>query len=360
MVVKKYNLAYVEFYITNVCNFDCDECNRFNNYHFSGQEYWKDVKDIYTEWSKIMSFGHIAILGGEPLLNPSINEWIDGIASLWPTTKIEIVTNGTRFLNVPNLYDVVRKYKGRVYFDVHLHNATRKNRIINDIKKLFGNECNVVNGSNDPHNNQGWNNVYNTIRDPNWPECKTPNEFKDLPTHIQEECTNVFQFNDVIFKENNTKSKKTDKITIIDKHGVSAIISISDVFSVSALKHNSGVFSLHNSDPNKAMSVCYSKTCHHFMKGKLYKCAVVGLLPEFHKQFYFDISTKDKELMHSYSPMEYNSSDSFAKKFIHNLSSNSVIPQCKFCPDNAENLTKLVSKTNNKIKVKKIPLHNQQ
>jgi len=83
-------LDRAEFYITNVCNYNCTHCNRFNNYHFKGHQYWKDVKDVYTEWSERLDLGAITILGGEPTLNPSINEWIDGIAELWQNQRLKL------------------------------------------------------------------------------------------------------------------------------------------------------------------------------------------------------------------------------------------------------------------------------
>ena len=41
-----HRLNYAEFYITNVCNLNCTECNRFNNYHFSGHQRWDDYSDV--------------------------------------------------------------------------------------------------------------------------------------------------------------------------------------------------------------------------------------------------------------------------------------------------------------------------
>lgn len=42
---------------------------------------------------------------------------------------------------------------------------------------------------------QGFNKSYNLIKDKNWPECQTWQEFKSLPTNIQEECLNVHHLN---------------------------------------------------------------------------------------------------------------------------------------------------------------------
>ena len=39
-----------------------------------------------------------------------------------------------------------------------------------------------------------WQNFYNNIKDPNWPECNNEGQFSSLPTHIQEECITVFGY----------------------------------------------------------------------------------------------------------------------------------------------------------------------
>jgi organic radical activating enzyme len=75
-------VSNIEFYITNVCNLNCVNCNRFNNHDFSGYQKWSDYKEIYAQWSRHIRLQRVTILGGEPLLNPTILDWIDGINEL--------------------------------------------------------------------------------------------------------------------------------------------------------------------------------------------------------------------------------------------------------------------------------------
>ena len=107
-------LNYSEFYITNVCNLNCQNCNRYNNFAFSGHQTWSDHADQYRAWAEILDIKEIGILGGEPLLNPDFPNWLHGIAELWPNAKIHIDTNGTQLHKWPDLYDWVKKYQGRV------------------------------------------------------------------------------------------------------------------------------------------------------------------------------------------------------------------------------------------------------
>ena len=53
---KKFQLDYVEFYITNVCNLTCQGCNRFNSFKFKGWQKWEDYADTYKQWSEQIEF----------------------------------------------------------------------------------------------------------------------------------------------------------------------------------------------------------------------------------------------------------------------------------------------------------------
>ena len=92
-------IDYAEFYITNVCNLNCDNCNRFNNFHFKGHFKWKDNEKAYKAWAKKVDINRINIIGGEPMLNPDLLNWVKGLNKLWPRSPINIITNGTRLLH---------------------------------------------------------------------------------------------------------------------------------------------------------------------------------------------------------------------------------------------------------------------
>ena len=79
--MPKINLRYAEFYVTNVCNLACDNCNRFNNMDFKGK-YDFDVEQ-YREWAEKLDIHRIAILGGEPTYHPNLGSWIEGISKLY-------------------------------------------------------------------------------------------------------------------------------------------------------------------------------------------------------------------------------------------------------------------------------------
>ena len=85
----------VEVHVTEHCNLNCKGCNHFSS--IAGEEYLdpgqfeKDFRRL-AELSK--TYFTIKILGGEPLLHPRITEFFDIARKYFPTTPIQVTTNG--------------------------------------------------------------------------------------------------------------------------------------------------------------------------------------------------------------------------------------------------------------------------
>lgn len=266
----KTRLKYTEIYITNVCNYSCTHCQSLNNYAFKGHQMWVDYLDEYIALSNQIDIDTIQIIGGEPTLNPDFENWVNGIAGLWPNSKLQIATNGTRLDKLTNeIYQVLLKNKGTLWLtchDIKLYDGFL------DFAKTFLN--NVVSDNYDPAVN--------------------------LKTR-----------------------------TLIDDNGVEVILDWTQSFVPSAidvLTDNSLTMS-YNSDPVQAHEICGFKTCHQINKGKLYKCPLVSVLPDFLNQFDVAMSAGDKALAYAYEPLTASAN---ASKFINAI--NDPIPQCKFCP----------------------------
>jgi hypothetical protein len=308
----------VEFYITNVCNFNCDNCNRLNNYYFSGHQLWKDYSDVYAKWADELDIGQITILGGEPLLNPSFLDWVNGIRLLWPAAKIEVITNGTRLGYWKNLYSTL--HTNKVDLVVTVHNQNRYSTLISEVETLL--QLPVVQKFD--NNFSDWATAYNQVRDASWPNCSSVDDYKNLPKHIQDECQTVHGIDPDSFLKN------TNTLRLTDINQVKVSVVRAEGFVTAPLRYNADrqQFEIYNSDPKQAHDVCISKHCHHFIRGKLYKCHHVALLPEFMKQFDVNISSEDQLLLNSYQPLEVSSNRK--KEFIDQIKNQ--IPQCKLCP----------------------------
>jgi len=277
----------VEFYITNVCNLTCENCNRYNNYKFAGWQRWNDYADVYKQWSEYVNLKNIVIMGGEPLLNPTIIEWITGLTDVFKC-GIQVLTNGTRLNNVPGLYDALAQTRSRGgpitgHIQISLHNTDHFAQLqqnikyfLSTIREEYGTAIDVI-----PKNNP-WGGMYYSVRD----------------------------VNDVLVN-----------------------VHLANEFYTAAIQPTpNGRFTLHNSDPIVAHAKCgfAQYKCYHFIRGKLYKCGPVALMPEFDEQFNLDISDEDRQLLNSYKPLKVKQWPDRALKWLAQL--DDPIAQCKFCP----------------------------
>ena len=167
---KKFYLDLGQFYITNVCNFDCPGCVSFNNYAFTGYQKWEDYADVYQQWSNVVDLRKWVILGGEPFTNPTYLDWLRGISNLWPNSLGKLMTNG-HYLKEDNreLYDIIDSTNGRVKLDIGLHNFNRRDAMMSIVHKWLRGTISIrrtpENLRHLPNFDKNWQNSYNAIKD---------------------------------------------------------------------------------------------------------------------------------------------------------------------------------------------------
>lgn len=269
----------LEFYITNVCNLTCSGCNRYNNYKFSGWQDYDDYAEVIKEWAKKIKVIKPVILGGEPLLNPTINKWIEGIREAWPDSYApEIISNGARIDQVKGLYDTLVKTHSWIGISVHSE-ETREH-------------------------------IYNRIRN----FLKAPIQ---EGTNLKDGMDSAYQF--------------------IDANYVQVRIwNTTDFIQNNVIEYADGRKTFYNSDPVLAHDACpfVLHKNYHMIKGKFYKCGPVALMPEFDEQYPMDISDDDRALLKAGYGLSINEFDEKGAEFFRNL--DNPIPQCKFCPESFE------------------------
>jgi organic radical activating enzyme len=272
---KRITIDKLEFYITNVCNLTCSGCNRYNNYKFAGWQNYDDYVDIIQRWSEKIDVIKPIILGGEPLLNPSINKWIKGITQNWQHYRPEIISNGTRLDLVPDLYETCLETKS--WIGISLHAAQHKDTVFEKIRNFLKLPITETNDKNNPVNSD--------------------HQFVD--------CNNV-------------------KVHVWwTEHFINSNI----------IERPDGTRTLYISDPVKAHAVCpfVVHKNYHFIRGKIYKCGPVALMPEFDSQYPLDISEEDRVLLHAGKGLSIEEFDEHGEEFFANI--DNPIPQCKFCPE---------------------------
>lgn len=276
MIQDRIHLERIEFYITNVCNLTCNNCNRFNNYNFKGWQRWADYEAEYAKWSEKFSFTQLVLLGGEPLLNPDITSWVTGLNRLWPAAGVQILSNGYRLNYVDGLYNLL--LNGNCWIFLTLHNPNEEEFVVGEINKFLKGKIKITEIPNgDPYVRNG--------------------------------------------------------ATYTDEKGVSILTQWADRFDISSIIPGpNNRLTLHQSDPLQAHQKCsfVRNKNYHFIRGKLYKCGPVALMPEFDQQNNLDISKEDRAILNSYRPLSADELDTRAEEFLKNI--DNPIAQCKFCP----------------------------
>lgn len=105
-------LPYLEFHIADHCNMNCKYCE-----HYSGlvkTPKFTDLQKFTRDFEQLHKFiddiGVIRILGGEPLLNPEVGEYVKLSRRLYPLTKIFVVTNAILLPKMPDeFFDTLRE-----------------------------------------------------------------------------------------------------------------------------------------------------------------------------------------------------------------------------------------------------------
>lgn len=340
---KPYKLKYCNFYITNVCNLNCTNCNRYNNFAFKGHFKWAEVADSYAKWAEILDVTEFGILGGEPLLHPEFETWVTEIAKLWPDALIGIVTNGTQ---LEAKRDMLRQLLAdyNIKFDVSCHNKYELDDMRKNVIALLDTPYSVEIENDIP--TEWWVKSYNDIKADNWPDCPTPDDFSTLPIEIQTECINDHNFSDTLWRKHCLHIYTDGKRTVQFK--------LADQFSESTIRFNPDTheFTVYDNDPVDAMAVCSFKHCHMLLGGKMYKCGPVGTVPLFMEQYKVTLTEKQKELIESYVPAEHDWDKVILDAFFANMINADPIPQCSMCP--AVNNPEEIVATQKKIKIKQL------
>lgn len=244
---NKINLdSVIEIYITNECNLSCKNCNRFNNYNFSGHYSWQQNQQAILAWGKRITAPLITIIGGEPMLHPDLYEWTKLVTTAWPESQVMIQSNGT--VRHPRLADIKHDFRKNIGVVASLHQE--------GLMKLL------------------------------------------------------------------KKNRYIPSQEIIDN----------TEFTECALVDRGTYFEVHDSDPAKAFAACAMSLSHTIFEGRLYKCPMVAVLPEFVKQYQVNLSKTQAKTLSRYQPLMPDCSPEQLNQFVDNR--NCHIEQCRLCPEN--------------------------
>jgi len=87
-------LEFLEVMLIRTCNLSCEGCTTFSDLSYQGYTTWAQGRKWLEPWIHRLELEGIGVIGGEPLINPEIREWLQGLRELLPHAQIRFVTNG--------------------------------------------------------------------------------------------------------------------------------------------------------------------------------------------------------------------------------------------------------------------------
>jgi organic radical activating enzyme len=123
MKMTKPVLLFLETMATQACNLSCLGCTNYSDLPHKSYESWTDMQTTLKQWLDVIEIPDFGIMGGEPLLNPEIREWITGVRELMPGSQIRFTTNGLLLHKNLDLLDLVFE-TGNMVFKITQHHKT--------------------------------------------------------------------------------------------------------------------------------------------------------------------------------------------------------------------------------------------
>ncbi len=121
----KPRLEYLELHLADQCNLNCKGCAHFSN--IVREERYADIKDYCRDLTRLQELfwgiGKLRLLGGEPLLNPALPEFVEASREAFPDADIRVVSNG--LLLREDMTELLESmHRNRVGFDISLYPPT--------------------------------------------------------------------------------------------------------------------------------------------------------------------------------------------------------------------------------------------
>jgi uncharacterized Fe-S cluster-containing radical SAM superfamily protein len=117
------------------CNLSCDGCTTFSDYTHSGS--YPTIDEIVGDlkmWAQRVHYDHLGTMGGEPLLNPYIEDLLVRIREEFPNVTIRFITNGLLLEKHKSLIDKLHEL-GNVILKITKH--VNDERIKNIVKYIM-------------------------------------------------------------------------------------------------------------------------------------------------------------------------------------------------------------------------------
>jgi hypothetical protein len=119
----------LEMHVADVCNLRCEGCNHFANYRNRGVLPLDEGRIWLESWAARVAPVNFSLLGGEPLMNPQLPDYLSLTRRLWPHTRMRLVTNGLLLPSRPDLWPALERTRTTLTISVHSDDPRYRSRL---------------------------------------------------------------------------------------------------------------------------------------------------------------------------------------------------------------------------------------
>jgi Radical SAM superfamily len=109
----------VEMHLAHACTLRCTGCTHYADHGLSGVVPFDVGAAWLRGWGARIRPLNFSFLGGEPLLNPAVPDFLRLARSLWPDSLLRLVTNGLLLDRAPRLWDALGDTAATLTVSVH-------------------------------------------------------------------------------------------------------------------------------------------------------------------------------------------------------------------------------------------------
>ncbi|MCD8140579.1 MAG: radical SAM protein [Planctomycetaceae bacterium] len=129
-------MNYLEMHISHTCNLACRFCSHYCDIGYTGIIPYEQGSEWITAWSKRLQPSTFRLLGGEPLLNPELDKYLELSTSCFPDSGRWVVTNGLLLRKIERLFPLFIKTSTKISLSIHPMSQAQE-RILNDAMVLL-------------------------------------------------------------------------------------------------------------------------------------------------------------------------------------------------------------------------------
>jgi len=134
---RKAHIHHLELHVSHSCNLRCANCSHYCNIGYHKKIDHVAALESIEAWSKRITVKQFALLGGEPLIEKRVTDYIRKAAEVFPYAERRLVTNGVLLYNhSDDLAKLISETKTRLIVSLHVIPEQQKSKMLKSLSVL--------------------------------------------------------------------------------------------------------------------------------------------------------------------------------------------------------------------------------